>query len=414
MKVVGIVAEYNPFHNGHLYNLQSAKKLTNADACVCVMSSNFTQRGIPSIVDKWHRTEMALDNGVDIVIELPAIFSSQSAQYFCQASIKILDSTGIIDYLCFGSEHGHVDLLDKVAEILLSEPKEFSDDIKQHLKSGISFPKARMLALRNNLKGFDDNLENFLLEPNNILGIEYIVALKKFNSTIKPFTIKRIEAAHNSSEITGHISSASAIRNYIQNLIDFDAVKNSMPVQSWRILDKCISNGTAPMSIKNFEQLILYKIRSSNVSYIKSIADISEGLENKIKSEALIQNNIFDIIKALKSKRYTMTRIQRILTNILLGLTREDLNVVKNSGPQYIRILGFNNKGQTLLREMRDKATLPIITNFSDKNKYTDNKLLNMIMNFESTSSSIYTLGYNNSSYRNGMNEFKSKPIIKL
>lgn len=418
MKIVGIVAEYNPFHNGHLYNLQSAKKLSGADACICVMSSNFTQRGIPAIVDKWKRAEMALCNGADLIIELPAIFSSQSAQYFCRSSIELLNSTGVIDYLCFGSEYGHIEFLDKISDILVTETKDFSDSIKEYLKTGISFPKARMLALKKQLAFCNisdieyNNLETFLLEPNNILGIEYITALKKINSSIKPFTVKRLDAAHNSTEINGNISSASAIRNYIQNSIDFDAVKNSMPEQSWTILEQSIKLGTAPVSIKDFEQLILYKIRTSDVNYIKSIADISEGLENKIKDEALEQDNLLSIINSIKSKRYTLTRIQRILTNILLGLTRDELATVKISGPQYIRVLGFSKTGQTILKEMRKKASLPVLTNFSDKNKYIDNIPLNIIADFECKASSIYTLAYSNTDYRNGNGEFKKHPII--
>ena len=196
--VLGIIAEYNPFHNGHMAHILQSKQLCDADCTVCVMSGNFTQRGTPAIVDKWARTQMALSNGIDIVIELPTIYSIASAEHFALGSVKILDSLGLVDFLSFGSECGHLDILDEIATVLHNEPKEYTTLLKHELSKGISFPRARenaILLYLNDIRRY----ANILSNPNNILGIEYLKALKKLKSPIEPITVERNTAQHNSN-----------------------------------------------------------------------------------------------------------------------------------------------------------------------------------------------------------------------
>ena len=215
-KVLGIVSEYNPFHNGHLLHLAQSKKLTKSNYSVCIMTGNFSQRGDTSLVDKWTKAEMAIKNGIDLVIELPTIYSISSAENFADGAIKILENLGIINYLSFGSEIGDINILDEISEVLYQEPKEFTDLLSMELDRGISFPKARENALKlflNNTRRYSNVLSN----PNNILGIEYLKALKKYNSNIIPITIKRDTVEYNSLKPSSDgIASATAIRNLIQ------------------------------------------------------------------------------------------------------------------------------------------------------------------------------------------------------
>ncbi len=209
--VLGIVSEYNPFHNGHILHLKKSIELTKADFTIVIMSGNFVQRGDTSIIDKWSKTEMALRQGIDLVIELPTIYATSSAENFADGAIKILNSLGIIDYLSFGSEIGNLKPLDDVATILAKEPKEFSDLIKHQLHSGLSYPKAREIALKmyfGNSTIYTEVLQN----PNNILGVEYLKALKRSKSTITPITIKRDFSEYNSPKIKNGIAIATAIR----------------------------------------------------------------------------------------------------------------------------------------------------------------------------------------------------------
>ena len=217
MKVVGIVAEYNPFHYGHLYHLQSSRSLTEADCVVVVMSGNYTQRGEPAVVSKWARAEMALLSGADLVIELPVAYAMGSAEYFAYGAVRLLDSLGVVDAMCFGSESGDIEDLQAIASILADEPEEYKDLLKNHLSDGHSFPSARQKALSGYLRGRHGkaDLTRLLKSSNNILGIEYLKALLRLDSKIKPVTISRIGSDYNSTELSGKFSSATSIRNIL-------------------------------------------------------------------------------------------------------------------------------------------------------------------------------------------------------
>ena len=215
-KVLGIVAEYNPFHNGHLYQLNYSKKITNSKYSVAVISGNFTQRGSTSLIDKWSKAEMAIKNGIDLIIELPLLYSISSAENFADGAIKILNSLGIVDYISFGTESGDISSLKTISDILVSEPEKYKSFLTAELNMGLSFPKARANALSMYLHNSKVNA-NILSSPNNILGVEYLKALKKYNSSIIPLTLKRTSVDYNETTYKNNIASSTAIRNIVKN-----------------------------------------------------------------------------------------------------------------------------------------------------------------------------------------------------
>ena len=320
-KVLGIIAEYNPFHNGHLHHLQTSQSLINADYTVAIISGNFTQRGSTSIVDKWSKAKMALNNGIDLVIELPVLYSISSAENFADGAIKILNSLGIIDYLSFGAETTDINSLRTIADILRTEPPEYKNILSTELDKGLSFPKAREKALLEYTSNLDNKLyfKNILSSPNNILGIEYLKALKKYNSTIKPLCIKRINAEYNSKNFSNNFGSATAIRELIKNN-DYNTIKKLTPECTYSILADNLQNGSIVPEINIFEKEIIYNLRKMSIERIANIPDVSEGLEFSIKKAANSCNNIKEFLDIIKSKRYTLTRLQRILLYVLLDI----------------------------------------------------------------------------------------------
>ena len=305
-KVLGIIAEYNPFHNGHLYHLQKAKEITNSDYTVAIISGNFTQRGSTSLIDKWSKTEMALLNGVDLVIELPVWYATSSAENFADGAIKILNSLGIVDYISFGTETPNINILNRYSDILYTEPEEYKKLLSNELKNGLSFPKAREKAIFEYLKksNIDFNISsNVLASPNNILGIEYLKALKKHHSTIKPIPIARLDSDYNSTSFSDNIASATAIRNLIKNN-DFKTIKNLVPNYSYSILKNNIDKGHIVTDLDVFEKEIIYILRRLSIEDIANLPDVSEGLEFAIKKAANSCNSVNDLLDNIKSKRY--------------------------------------------------------------------------------------------------------------
>ena len=277
--ILGIVSEYNPFHNGHAHHLQVSKQLTKTDFTVAVMSGNFVQRGDTALVDKWTRTEMALRAGVDLVIELPTVYALSSAENFADGAVKILNSLGVVDYISFGSEIGEITPLTEVANVLYKEPKEFSSLITAQLRSGLSYPKAREIAI-SQFFGSSKKYSDIVSNPNNILGVEYLKSLKKHRSHIKPLTIKRDYSDYNSTKEKNGIASATAIRTMIKNNKNVHYV---VPYETYELLDECITNGKVVPSLAVFEKEIIYTLRKMSLSEIAALPDVSEGLENKIK-----------------------------------------------------------------------------------------------------------------------------------
>lgn len=406
MSTTGIIVEYNPLHNGHVYHLNKAKQLTNCDSIIAVMSGNFVQRGEPAIINKWARTKAALLSGADLVIELPVIYSTSSAEGFAFGAVSILNSLGIIDNICFGSEIGDIEKLYYISKILYEEPEEYKYILKNYIKSGLSFPLSRQKSLykyiidKNDVNVNIKDIENIIKNPNNILSIEYIKSLIKLNSKIKPYTIKRIVNNYNDEKLTGIISSATSIRKNFYN----EEIKNALPEYCYEIIKEEISNGRAPVILNDFSNILFYKLRYEDIKFISSIVDVSEGLEYKIKRASEDSISINELIENIKSKRYTSTRIKRILIYSLLGITKEIYQSKIKSPAEYIRILGFNNKGKEIIKEIRKKCPLPIITNPSNKDIH--------FLEYDIRATDLYVLGYKNNIYTHAKQDLKVPPVI--
>ena len=398
-RVLGIIAEYNPFHNGHLYHIAKSNEETGAQYVVAVISGNFVQRGNTSIVNKWVKTRMALSNGVDLVIELPTIYSTSSAENFAEGAIKILNSLGIVDTISFGMEAKDISTLNNIANVLYTEPKEYVTMLTHELKKGNSFPKARENALMmylNDIKRY----ANVMAGSNNILGIEYLKALKKTKSTITPIGIKREKVLYNDKYIVDEFASATAIRKMLMTK-ELNDIRKVMPRSSYLLLGEELKDGHYVIDISRFEREILYTLRKMTVQEIANLPDVSEGLENSIKNAADSCNTLEELINIVKTKRFTQTRIQRILIYSLLGITKKQMETSKKITP-YVRVLGFDNKGKELISEMMNiNPKLNVVTSVK---KYIDtvaSKNLKEMIETDILATNVYTLGYYSDSYAN-------------
>ena len=416
MKTVGLIVEYNPFHNGHLHHLLESKKITGSECAVAVMSGNFLQRGEPSLLDKWTRAKMAVDSGVDLVLELPFIFASSSAEYFASGAVRLLDSLGIIDSLSFGSELGETSILSDIANVLVDEPDLFKFFLKEFLDLGQSFPKARSLALIEFFKSRDyeqlDVLENILYSPNNILAIEYMKSLKKINSTIKPFTIKRTASNYHDKNISGSISSATSIREDFFTNNNLDNIRNVVPSATYKYMNDFLMKNTTFNDLHNFTDIFLYLFRLINYDKISFVNGVEEGLENRILRAFNNSNDLNYILKDISTKRYTMTRIKRILIHALIDLDKDTFDRLNKIGPKYIRVLASNKKGLELLSEIKKNSTIPIITKYSNHQKLNDD-LLNEMIRFDKRASDLYFTGMSKFINQSNMNlDFLISPYI--
>ena len=402
-RVLGIIAEYNPFHNGHMYHLQKAKAQSGAQYCICVMSGNFVQRGNTSIVNKWKKAEMALLNGVDLVIELPTIYSVASAEGFSLGAIKLLNNLKIVDAISFGTETSDFAALNNISSIVNEEPMKYKSILNSELKKGLSFPKARENALMlylNDNKRYD----NILNTPNNILAIEYLKALKKIKSTIQPIPIKREKVYYNDNVIVDEFASATAIRKLLKNE-EFSEIRKVVPKSTYQILKKETELGNVVLDLSRYEKEIIYNLRRMTVSEIAELPDVNEGLEHSLKNAANYSNDITNLINIVKTKRYTVTRIQRILICALLGITKRDVGMAKKTEP-YIRVLGFNEKGKELIsriNKQNPKATvITSVKKFQDKNNNNKNsKIYKRLLDIDIFSTNVYTMACKSESLAN-------------
>lgn len=346
MKVACIICEYNPFHNGHKYQIEQIKK--SYDAVICIMSGSFMQRGDICIYDKWTRAKAALLSGADLVIELPVCFSLNNAQTFAYGGVSIANSLDIVDALFFGSESGDIKKLYDAAKIMTNESEDISLAIKENMSYGMSFPSAKAKAYLGVLD------EDLISEPNNILGIEYIKALMELNSNIKAKTIKRHMVAHHDKITNKNFASASFLRNM---LLDSKDIYAYVPDNSYDLY-----KNLKPNTKNNLDGILRYCVLSKTTDELSKINDVTEGLENRIK-QAVNDGLDFDrICDFVKSKRYTLSRIRRILFSIILGLDKD----ISKEKIEYIRILGMNNIGKSLLSKIKEKTNLSIITKTAD------------------------------------------------
>lgn len=336
-KAVGIVVEYNPFHNGHKYHCLKARE--HGDIVIAVMSGDYVQRGEPALINRWDRAELALKNGVDIVVELPIFYSTQSAEIFSRGALGILHLMNV-DKIVFGSETGDINSL--VERANLEEKEEFGEELKKQLKEGHSYPTAYSNTLKNL------NIANEL-DSNDILGVEYIKALKFWKSTVEPVAIKREKSGYYSEGIEDGISSATGIRKKIQS---GEEVKDVVPETTYKVLKNALDENRFA-TLKDFYSLIRYRILLERES-IKKIQDIEIGFENRLYEAALSSLDFESFFEKIQTKRYTLGRTQRILIHILLNIKKEETAVVKEKVP-YIRVLGFTQNGQNYLKKLKEK-----------------------------------------------------------
>ncbi|MBE6062157.1 MAG: nucleotidyltransferase [Clostridium butyricum] len=362
--ITGIITEYNPFHKGHAYHLSRCKKDTNCSGVVCVMSGNFMQRGIPAIIDKWKRAEMAVKNGVDLVIELPLVYSISSAEHFAFGSVSLLNSLGLIDHIYFGSEAGNVEILNSIADTLIKEPEQYKLILKNNLNNGLPFHLSRSNAIYEYLK--NDNIKETLSNSNNILGIEYIKALKSLNSTITPMTIKRKGSSYNEEILSDSFSSATSIRNHLKKN-SLNTLKNCLTDESFAILKNLYKKNYKFVFEEDMFKYIKYKLLT-NENALSNLPDVSEGLDNKIYKEIFSSNSLDELILSSKSKRYTYTRINRILAQCFLNLENYNLLELAKMPAPYARILSFNNTGREILKKLKKTSSIDIITKIPKNN----------------------------------------------
>lgn len=375
MKIIGIIAEYNPFHNGHKYQIDKIREKYEDALIIICTSSSFTQRGDISILNKWEKTKCALNNGANIVLELPYIYSTQSSDTFAKYALKILNELKI-NKLCFGSEDNDIDKLYKVADTQINN-KQFDTKVKEHLDNGINYPTA----LNNALK---ELIQIEITKPNDLLGVSYIKEILKNKYNIKPFTIKRTNDYHD-IENNSNIVSASNIR---ERLLNNEDISSKVPQDVYEILkNKKIKN-------KYFEYL-KYKIISEQD--LNKFLDVDEGLHTRIKDQIQKSNTLEELIQNIKTKRYTYNKISRMLNHILCSLTKEENKIQEL---EYIRILGFDSKGKEYLSEIKKDIKTPILNKYDTKKYKT--------LEIEKRVTDIYSLIYEDINKQ----EIQNKPIV--
>lgn len=412
MKVLGIISEYNPLHMGHLYHISTSKEKTGATHTICVMSGNFVQRGEPAVVDKWARARMALHAGIDLVLELPVVFACASAEIFAYGAVRTLHNTGVVDFLSFGSEQGELDSLCKIASLLHEEPAEFKEFLKQYLDMGFSFPVSREKALHAVLKELP---ENIMSHSNNILAIEYLKALKKLKSPIQPVTIRRMGASYLSTEMFSSFSSATAIRRFLMDggMVTDPVLTGNLPDFTVNLLHNEIINKRGPVFPDAFSEIILYRLRTIDPETLRNVPDVTEGLENRLISCAIKAGTLSEFVSMAASNRYPATRIKRIASNLLWGITKDNLRAfIRDDSCGYLRILGFNSRGRELLSRIRKEARVPLITKTADyRNKLSG--LSKTMLEYDIRATNAYVLAFPDHRQRMGDRDF-TMPVIKI
>ena len=353
MQLVGLITEYNPFHNGHLHHLRESLRSCGCSASVAVMSGHFLQRGEPALVDKWVRTEMALAAGIDLVFELPVPFACNSAPWFAQGAVQSLNGLGIVDALCFGSELGNLTALRKGADLLNLHAKEIEDQTAGLLRHGINYPTARARVLGQMAPQLP---AAEFAKPNNILGLEYLRALALAHSCIEPATIHRLGPGYHDTAVTGHIASATGIRQMLEN---GEPVRDFLPDACWPWFSKALTSARQLDRSKLFDALLCRLLQGPDT--LEGLYQVEHGLENRLAKAAQVAVDYADLAAAVKSRHWTLTRIQRILSYVLLQITRDEMQACLETGPLYLRLLGMSATGSQCLAKARSKRSLPII-----------------------------------------------------
>ncbi len=366
MKVCGIIAEYNPFHNGHLHHLQKSIRLSQADYTIVVMSGNFMQRGTPALVNKYERARAALECGADLIIELPAYYSTGSAEYFALGGVSLLDKLGVVTHLSFGSECGDLNFLSKVSETISDESIAYQKCLQSHLRSGKSYPLARTAAIIEVCPELSASISS-LTTPNNILGIEYLKAIKRLNSRVTPITLKRCGSDYHDIRLGVNQSSATAIRQAILNDVDFKELSGQMPPESYEILSKYLTENQ-PVFLRDFSEVLYYKLLTERDNGFTDYIDVSQALSDRICKNLYIFDGFEAFCDLLKTKEVTYSRISRCLFHILLDMRKEEMNkyIYDLNITPYARILGFRKASTDLLKAMSNASSIPLITKLAD------------------------------------------------
>jgi len=353
MRVVGLITEYNPFHNGHLHHLRESLVSARADASVAIMSGHFLQRGEPALVDKWVRTEMALAAGVDLVLELPTAFACNSAPHFAMGAIQSLQALGVVDAVCFGSESGDLALLDTIASVLVHRHQEIEARTTARLRDGVNYPAARAEILAAFLPEVPAGV---LGSSNNILGVAYLKALRTIGSRIAPYTIKRRGAGYHETEVVGRVASATGIRKRLNEGATIDGL---LPRSCVEILARAIDSGQSLDTERLFVAMQTPLLQGPEA--LQEIYLVEDGLERRL-SVASQQAASFDaLVTAINSRQWTRTRIQRALMAVLLQIKTMEMTAFLQTGPLYLRVLGHSDRGRQVLSRARRRKTLPMV-----------------------------------------------------
>ena len=376
MNICGIVCEYNPFHNGHLFHIKETRR-HGADAVVCIMSGNFVQRADFAIMQKSARAKAAVLSGADLVIELPLPWSIASAERFAYGAISILNSLGIVSSLSFGAENDDISSLSEIAETLVSP--NFEKELRKHYETGVSYATARELALAS----ISTETSKLIASPNNILAIEYIKALKRLDSSISPVAITRNGAAHDSMDSCENIASATLIRELIYDTADFSSFVTQ---ETLRIFNEEEALGHAPVSIKTASIAILSRLKTMSVEDFRNICDVSEGLEYRLVDAVSKSTSLSEAIENAKTKRYAHSRIRRIFLNAFLGVPYD----LQLSEPPYARILAFNDTGRIIIKNAKKTSRIPIITKTASVKEESEKAI--KLLALERNADAIYSL----------------------
>ncbi len=366
MKICSIVAEYNPFHNGHAYHLQETKRITKADYTIIIMGGNFMQRGTPAIIDKYTRTRIALECGADLVLELPSYYANSSAEYFAMGAVSLMDKIGVVDYLSFGSECGDIEPLQKIAHIISNESSDYQTHLQSYLRCGNTYPSARSLAILKTCPEMSPSI-SLLNNPNNILGIEYLKCLIRQKSSITPVTIQRLGSNYHEKRLGLHQSSATALRQALWTGITPKDLRSQMPVESYDIFTEYMSRNPS-MHLNDFSEILYYKLLSERETGYTSYIDVSPSLSDRICNHLYKFDGIEAFCDLLKTKDITYTRISRCLFHILLNMRKDELDTyIHDLGlTPYARVLGFRKDAAPLLSEIDKNTRIPLITKLAD------------------------------------------------
>lgn len=413
MKIGGIIAEYNPFHKGHSYQIEEFKRISSCSHLVVAMSGNFVQRGGPALVDKYARAQMALDKGVDLVIEIPSIFAGQTAEIFARGGLLSLNSLDCVDSFCFGSEDGNIDRLTSLADFIYDQADWIDQRVRDLMKGSLSYARAREEAIKEGFKDFD--LGNILTESNNILGLEYLKEARRLGSPMEPVTIRRKGSSYNCEDLGGDLPSASAIRKALLGStmvkpgqepagldnLEFRGLDQSLGMA----LDKSVldiikdlgNQGIGLTGEESFFQEISY-IVARDKGKLDGYFEVNGGLDKSIEKVVLTSASMEDTLESLTNKSHTRAKLRRALYNILLGIRRSDLDQVKlvKSLP-YIRVLGMTERGRDILRMAKERSGIEIVTSPAkalDSDQYRENALYRQLLDIDLRTSAIYYQKY--------------------